>query len=293
MDPTIVRAAPAKLNLDLRVVGRRADGYHLLDSLVAFCDVADRVAVEPASDLRLTIDGPFAAALAGTDPADNLVSRAARALAGRAGVSPRAAIHLTKNLPVASGIGGGSADAAATLLALVDLWRVALPQEELFDIAATLGADLPMCLAGRAMRVSGVGEILAAVAPLPRCGVLLVNPGPPLPTPAVFADFAASRGGEAYSAASTIEDRFDDCAVLGRAIAARGNDLTAAARRLAPAIGDVLDALAATEYARVAAMSGSGATCFALYDDFATAERARADLAARHPAWWCAAGRLL
>ena len=292
MDPPIVRLAPAKLNLYLRVVGRRADGYHLLDSLVAFCDVADRVAVEPASDLRLTIDGPFAAALAGTDPADNLAWRAARALAGRAGVSPRAAIRLTKNLPVASGIGGGSADAAATLRALVDLWRVALPPEELFDIAAGLGADVPMCLAGRATHVSGVGEILAAVPPLPDCAVLLVNPDTPLPTPAVFADFAASRGDTAYSRPTAVDDRFDDCASLGRAIAARGNDLTMAARRLAPGIGEVLDVLAATGGARVAAMSGSGATCFALYDDVATAARAGAEIATGWPGWWCAAGRL-
>ena len=161
-----MRAAHAKVNLWLNVVGRRADGYHLLDSLVAFVDLADTIAAQPADRLSLELAGPSAAALTGD--ADNLVLKAARLLADRAGVSPRAAIRLEKRIPVAAGLGGGSADAAAALRMLVDLWRVALPEEELFDLAATLGADVPMCLAGRTAVASGVGERLQAAPALPR-----------------------------------------------------------------------------------------------------------------------------
>ena len=164
----IARDARAKLNLYLRVVGRREDGYHLLDSLVAFCDLADTITVAPAGDLTLTIDGPLAEGLAEDPVADNLVLRAARALAGRAGVTPKAAIRLTKRIPVAAGLGGGSADAAATLLALVELWRLAMAEEELFDLAATLGADVPMCLAGQAAQVSGIGERVGPALALPQ-----------------------------------------------------------------------------------------------------------------------------
>ncbi|TAJ38986.1 MAG: 4-(cytidine 5'-diphospho)-2-C-methyl-D-erythritol kinase, partial [Reyranella sp.] len=177
--------ARAKVNLWLNVVGRRADGYHLLDSLVAFTDLADEVEVAAASDLSLAIDGPGARSLEAE--ADNLVLKAARLLAGRAGIAPRAAIRLVKRIPVAAGLGGGSADAAATLRALVELWRIAMPEEELFDLAAELGADVPMCLAGKPALVSGIGERLAPSPALPASAILLVNPGVPLPTPSVFA----------------------------------------------------------------------------------------------------------
>ena len=180
-----MRPAHAKVNLWLNVVGRRDDGYHLLDSLVAFVDLADQVEARPGDRLSLGLEGPLAGALAGE--ADNLVLKAARLLADRAGVAPRAAIRLVKHVPVAAGLGGGSADAAATLRELVDLWRVAMPEEELFDLAAHLGADVPMCLAGRTAFVSGVGERLAWAPPLPECAVLLVNPGTALPTRDVFA----------------------------------------------------------------------------------------------------------
>src|SRR5262249_21029367 len=161
------------------VVGRRADGYHLLNSLVAFTDLADTVEARPADNLALAVDGPMSAALG--EPSDNLVLQAARRLADRAGVAPRAELRLTKRIPVAAGLGGGSADAAAALQALVELWRIAMPVEELFDLAAGLGADVPMCLAGRPAIASGVGERLQPVA-LPPCGLLLVNPGVELPT---------------------------------------------------------------------------------------------------------------
>lgn len=276
-----MRPAHAKVNLWLNVVGRRSDGYHLLDSLVAFVDLADQVDARPADRLSLGLDGPLAGALAGE--ADNLVLRAARRLADRAGVAPRAAIRLVKHVPVAAGLGGGSADAAATLRELVELWRVAMPEEELFDLAAGLGADVPMCLAGRTAFVSGVGERLAWAPPLPECAVLLVNPGAALATRDVF---AARRG--TFSAVRP-PPPWRTLAQLADVLAERGNDLTAAAVALAPPVGRVLQELGRTG-ARHVAMSGSGATCFALYDSLELARQASSSLPA---AWWRHAGRFV
>ena len=275
-----MRLAPAKVNLWLNVVGRRADGYHLLDSLVAFVDLADRLEAHPSDGLSLEVDGPLAGALAGE--ADNLVLRAARRLADRAGVAPKAALRLAKHVPVAAGLGGGSADAAAALHELVDLWRAALPQDELFDLAASLGADVPMCLAGRPALVSGVGERLAPAPALPACAILLVNPRVPLATRDVF---TARR--TPFRPARPVDRPWRDLAGLVIALAERGNDLTAAAVSLAPEVGQVLDALRRSEAVRYAAMSGSGATCFALYDTLEAAQRTAATLP---PAWWHHAG---
>jgi 4-diphosphocytidyl-2-C-methyl-D-erythritol kinase len=278
-----VPLARAKVNLWLQVVGRRADGFHLIDSLVAFTDLADEIEVAPASGLSLEIAGPLAAALEG-DP-DNLVLKAARLLAGRAGVAPRAALRLTKRIPVAAGLGGGSADAAATLLGLVDLWRIAMPPEELFDLAETLGADVPMCLAGRPVLASGIGERLAPAPALPACAILLVNPGVALPTPAVF---GARQG--SFSAARQIGDGWRDLGSLAEELGRRGNDLTEAAISLQPTIAGVLDRLKRSDGVAHVAMSGSGATCFGLYGSIEEARRA----ASRLPAsWWRHAGRLV
>ena len=275
--------ARAKVNLWLNVVGRRADGYHLLDSLVAFTDLADEVEVEVASGLSLTVEGPGAPSLDG-EP-DNLVLRAARLLSGRAGIAPRAAIRLVKRIPVAAGLGGGSADAAATLRALVDLWRVAMPEEELFDLAAELGADVPMCLAGRPALVSGVGERLAPAPALPSCAILLVNPGVPLPTPAVF----AARCGD-FSPERAAPRPWPDLAALAGELGVRGNDLADAATSLRPEIAGVLQHLRAADGVVYAGMSGSGATCFAIFGDTTAARRAEGTLPA---VWWRHAGRLV
>ncbi len=275
--------ARAKVNLWLNVVGRRADGYHLLESLVAFTDLADKIEVSAAPELGLHLSGPTGEALAGE--ADNLVLRAARRLAGRAGIAPRASIRLAKHIPVAAGLGGGSADAAATLRALSDLWRIAMPEEELFDLAAELGADVPMCLAGRPAFVSGIGERLRAAPALPDCAILLVNPGVALPTPAVF---AARRGD--FSPERERPRGWETLAEFARDLARRGNDLTGAATALQPVIGDVLAVLQAGPARPVhAGMSGSGATCFALYETLADASLAATGLPA---AWWRHAGRL-
>ncbi|MSP76773.1 MAG: 4-(cytidine 5'-diphospho)-2-C-methyl-D-erythritol kinase [Rhodospirillaceae bacterium] len=278
-----MRLARSKVNLWLNVVGRRADGYHLLDSLVAFTDLADRLEVGLSDGLSLALEGPESSAIAGDD--DNLVLKAARLLAGRAGVAPCAALRLAKHIPVAAGLGGGSADAAAALHALVDLWRVAMPVEELFDIAAELGADVPMCLAGQPALASGVGDILQPAPPLPPCAILLANPRTPLATPEVF---AARRG--AFSAALPAPSAWPDLHTFAADLAARGNDLTAAAISRQPLIADVLEVLHRGDGARYAAMSGSGATCFALYDTVEVARRAATSLPA---AWWRHAGLLV
>ena len=291
-EPTAARrdvitfAAPAKINLYLHVTGRRADGYHELDSLVAFAGVHDTVSVAPAASLSLTVDGPFAAGL--DDGGGNLVLAAANALADRTGVSKGAAISLTKRLPVASGIGGGSADAAAALRALMALWSLDIAEPVLMEIGLGLGADVPICLAGHAAFVGGIGERLEPSPDLPEAGVVLVNPLQPLATPAVF---------KARTGPFSVAARFDrppaDAAELAAVLAERRNDLGAAAVSLCPAIGRVLEVLDACPGALLARMSGSGATCFALFDSVETASAQAGALASAHADWWVAAGRLL
>lgn len=270
----IVERARAKLNLSLRVVGKRADGYHLLDSLVAFADIGDEIAVASAAGFALTLDGPFGRALEGHD---NLVARAAREFAARLAHAPDVALRLTKNLPLASGIGGGSADAGAALRAVSRLWHAPIPA----GLAESLGADVPVCVAQHPAWMSGIGEIVEPLDALPDWGVVLVNPGIPLPTPSVF---RARRG--PFSAAYRYVPALE-------ALAADRNDLEEAAIGLVPAIGDVLAALRAARGARVVRMSGSGATCFALFDDREAAARAAKALKSQAPpAWWIADGAL-
>jgi 4-diphosphocytidyl-2-C-methyl-D-erythritol kinase len=280
----VAALAPAKVNLYLHVTGRRDDGYHLLDSLVAFVDIGDRLRAEPATSLSLTVDGPEAADLAAAGD-DNLVLRAAHLLADRAGVSASAALHLDKHLPVAAGIGGGSSDAAAALLALKRLWRISLADEELYTLGASLGADIPACLYGRAVWVGGIGERLEPAGPLPEAGILFVNPRRALPTAAVF---AARRG--PFGHVGRFAPVPCKASALARALMACRNDLTEAAIGLVPEIAAVLARLGRLPGCLLARMSGSGATCFALFANRAGAEEARAVVAAAEPRWWCAAG---
>jgi 4-diphosphocytidyl-2-C-methyl-D-erythritol kinase len=273
--------APAKVNLFLHVVGRRADGYHLLDSLAVFPSVGDRVGAEPAEGLRLTLAGPFAAGLAAEG--DNLVLRAARALAAWVGRAPDVALTLEKNLPVASGIGGGSADAAAALRVLAGLWGIDVGA--LGALALGLGADVPVCLAARPMRMGGVGEVLAPSPALPACGMVLVNPGVGVATPAVF---RARAGG--FSAPAELPAGWGDARAMAADLARLSNDLQAPAIALCPVIADVLAALAALPGALLARMSGSGATCFALFETAAAAHAGAAALA--RPAWWVWGGAM-
>lgn len=282
--------ARAKINLYLHVTGRRADGYHELDSLVAFADVGDRVVAEPARDLTLTLDGPFADGL--SSGPDNLVLKAAtalgEALAAKGHAVPGARLALTKNLPVASGIGGGSADAAAALRALVALWRPPAGLVDLMALGLRLGADLPVCLAAGPRFVGGIGERLAPAPPLPKTAILLVNPRVAISTPAAF----AARRGE-FSEPARWSDPLPDAAALARRLAATRNDLLAPALTLAPVVGELLAELERLPGLLIARLSGSGATCFGLFAERGAAERAGQELARRRPAWWIAAADLL
>jgi 4-diphosphocytidyl-2-C-methyl-D-erythritol kinase len=283
----IAAFAPAKVNLSLRVVGRRADGYHRLDSLVVFAAIGDRLTVQPGPALSLAVTGPFGGGLA--DEADNLVLRAAYALAEAAGIEPHGALTLEKNLPVASGIGGGSSDAAAALRLLARAWGLSLPPEAMGRLALGLGADVPVCLARQPARMAGIGEVLAPVPPLPCLGMLLVNPGVACPTSAIFQARAAA--GAAFSSADAAPaDGWSRAETLAAGLAASGNDLEAPAMTLAPIIGDVLAAIAGQPDCLLARMSGSGATCFGLFPDAPTAERAAHGL--RGEGWWSWGGGL-
>ena len=285
--------APAKINLYLHVVGRRADGYHLLDSLVAFADIGDRVTAAPAESLSLAVCGPEASAIAALGE-ENLVLRAARILAAEAeanrpGAVPfGAALHLDKQLPAASGIGGGSSDAAATLRALDRMWHRPLAPAALAALALRLGADTPACLAARPIWVAGIGEQIEDAPGLPPAGIVLANPRRALPTADVF---AARR--DAFTAGGRFDPMPQDAAGLAAVLRDRRNDLTGAALSLLPDIAPVLERLARLPGALLARMSGSGATCFALFNDRAAAFAAGALLARAEPTWWSAAGALM
>lgn len=273
--------APAKINLSLQVTARRTDGYHLLDSLVAFADIGDRVTVSPAPAIKLHVTGPFAQAL--DSGPGNLVMRAAHVLA--AGRTLGAEITLEKNLPIASGIGGGSSDAATTLLALSRLWNV--PLDPAAPAILVLGADVPVCLRRRPTRMTGIGEILADVPALPPCGVVLINPGVPLATAAVFRAFSGP-----FAAAPELPTSFGNAAALAKYLAGTTNALRAAAQSLVPTIGDCLAALDRHPECLIARLSGSGPTCFGLFANRDKAERAAAALKPHAPGWWIAHGEL-
>lgn len=283
------RLAPAKINLFLHVTGRRPAqgpqaGYHELESLVVFAqdaEACDRIAVAPADALNLTIEGPQAAALTEARD-DNLVLRAAKQLQAMNG--RHAAITLTKTLPVASGIGGGSADAAATLHALRALWQIEVDDDTLGRMAAQLGADVPVCLFGRAAMMTGIGEQIVAQPALPAFWLVLVNPGVALATLDVFAALAGQ-----FGPSMPLERRPDSAADLAILLRARRNDLEAPARFLAPEIDPVLAALKAQNGCLLARLSGSGATCFGLFAAKRDAEFAARNLSRAYPKWWVAA----
>jgi 4-diphosphocytidyl-2-C-methyl-D-erythritol kinase len=273
--------APAKINLDLHVTGRRPDGYHELDSLTAFAAFGDRLVLHHHDRLQLAVAGPFAGMLAG-EPA-NLVLRAARRLAAVAGRAPAVRIVLDKQIPVAAGLGGGSADAAAMLRGLNRLWRLGMTAADLAELAAKLGADVPVCLAGRPARMRGIGEQLEPWDALPTLPVLLVNPNLPLATAAVFAGLETiTEVGRAWP-----PPREPDAFLAW--LAARQNCLEAPARRIMPQICAVHATLMAQKCCVLARMSGSGATCFGVFGDAATRDAAAAAIARAQPGWWLAA----
>ena len=286
MPSDLVESAPAKVNLTLRVFGRRADGYHDIESLAAFADVGDRLALTPGDALTLTVVGP-SAAQTGAE-ADNLVTKAARALAARIPGLCAGAFRLQKNLPVAAGLGGGSADAAAALRLLAKANKLAPDDPRLRDAARATGADVPVCLDPRARLMRGIGEILSAPLPLPRLHALLVNPGVAVPTKLVFSGWRPSANPiRALDSTADFavpkmqnEDQFLDW------LASEANDLEVSAIALEPAVAEVLASLRAATGCRLARMSGSGATCFALFASAAETATASQKLRKRFPDWW-------
>ena len=278
----ITRLAPAKVNMFLHVGPLEADGYHPLASLVVFADVGDRLTVERAERLSLAVGGPFADALEGEG--DNLVLRAVQALGVAAGVGePGLRFTLDKQLPVAAGLGGGSSDAGAALKLARDALGLPLDDAALAEIAAGIGADGPMCLHARAAWAEGRGDVLTFETGLPPLPALLVNPGVPSSTGAVYRAFDDSAPGAADRPLSP--SAWDLSSVIGW-LAAQRNDLQPPAVSLAPSIGEALEATANLPGARLTRMSGSGATVFALFDTAASAEAAGRALSARHPHWW-------
>jgi 4-diphosphocytidyl-2-C-methyl-D-erythritol kinase len=275
---TVIEFAPAKVNLALHVLGRRADGYHELDSVVAFADVGDVLEIALSPSLKLSVDGPFAEHVPSND--NNLILKAYAALAQVAKLPP---VHfkLTKNLPVASGIGGGSADAAAALRGLIRLTGLTIEPERLQPIALSLGADVPVCLLGQTCRMQGVGEVITALEQSPAAAILLANPLVACNTADVFRGMGL-KAGETFGA--TLDH---DQPTNWR------NDMTAAACHVLPNINEVLNALATLPHAKASRMSGSGATCFALFDNMIAAQNAEALLLQRYSAWWIKAARLL
>lgn len=274
----------AKVNLYLRITGRRADGYHLLDSLVVFAAVHDRLCAAPAATLSLALSGRFAAALSAEG--DNLVLRAARLLAQATGRAPAAALALEKNLPVASGIGGGSADAASALRALARLWGV--EGHDLAALALQLGADVPACLAARPARMLGIGDALSPAPRLPKAGLVLINPGIALATKDVFAARA-----DGFSPPATLPEAWPDAVSMAAGLAASGNDLETAACSLCPEIAVARAAIARLPGVLLSRMSGSGATCFGVFASPEAARAAAEHATARLPRdWWIWGGGL-
>lgn len=286
MDEVVEVAAPAKVNLTLHVKGRREDGYHTLESIVCFADLADTVSVSSAADFTLEIDGPFAAEIPGGD--DNLVLQAARALVhGIKSLPGGAAIRLTKNLPVSAGIGSGSADAAACLRALLKLYGHEASQTALHQIAAGIGADVNVCLQPRASVMKGIGHIVEPLDELPEVPAVLVNPGLPVPTAAVFSALGLAPGMVfpvetpplPRAAFSKVED-------LAEYLRTTRNDLEVPACAMVYEIGDVQDALFSCDGCLVSRMSGSGPTCFGIFATADDAAMAAARLQDENPLWW-------
>jgi 4-diphosphocytidyl-2-C-methyl-D-erythritol kinase len=293
--PALVEEGRAKVNLTLRVVARRGDGYHDLESVVAFADCADRLTLTPGAELSLQMSGPLAQACGATS--DNLVLKAARLLAERVPDMKAGSFTLDKVLPVAAGIGGGSADAAAALRLLAQLNGLSPDDERIIEVAELTGADVPVCVASQACVMTGVGESLQPLA-LPKMPCVMVNPGVPVATRDVF-DALGLRNGELLVGATDVllQDRSwpetdASTAEWIEAFVEVGNDLEAPAARIQPVITEVLSALGESAGVKLVRMSGSGATCFAIFADDATAQRAAEKIKRDHAAWWVHAGTL-
>jgi 4-diphosphocytidyl-2-C-methyl-D-erythritol kinase len=281
MCQALIETARAKVNLTLRVLGRRSDGYHELESLVAFADVGDGIEFLPGTPPAVTVSGPFAGAIAGTNIAALALQNAAAAAAG----IELGAVAIEKRLPVAAGLGGGSADAAAVLRAVRRANPTRADAVDWHAVAASLGADVPVCLHGAAQFMWGTGHGTVVVPPLPPLPAILVNPGVPLSTADVFRALAAPPAPVA-AAVPVPPGRFRDVEAVIAYVREHANDLEPAAVAFCPVIGRVLAALRDLPTVRVARMSGSGPTCFALFDNTADAADAARRISGREPRWW-------
>jgi 4-diphosphocytidyl-2-C-methyl-D-erythritol kinase len=293
--PALIEDGHAKVNLTLRVLGRRVDGYHDLESVVAFADCADRLTLKAGSDLTLTATGPRALECGQT--ADNLVIKAARLLGERVAGLKVGEFTLDKQLPVAAGIGGGSADAAAALRLLARANKLELDDPRLIEAARLTGADVPVCLASHACVMTGVGETLLPLS-LPKMPCVLVNPCVPVATKDVFAELGLRHGELRVGATDVIlhdpvwPEAGASIDAWIKILAGIGNDLEKPAMRIQPVIGEVLAVLRDTAGSLLARMSGSGATCFAIFGGDAGAQRAAQAIQREHPQWWVHAGVL-
>lgn len=287
-DTALIMEAPAKINLALHITGQREDGYHLLDSLVVFGGATDRLIFKPSEHLHLSVKGPFAEGL--RQEPDNLIVRAARMLAKELNRNAEAELVLEKYLPISAGIGGGSADAATTLLGLLRLWERTIKDDKLRAIALKLGADVPMCLEGSCLRARGIGDELEPGPRLPRdLGMVLINPRVPVSTPDVFKRLKRKTNDEI----GPIPSAFLSAAALADWIGDLRNDLQMAAIDQVPVIETVLQALTDDGDCLFARMSGSGATCFGLFASVKHAEYACRRLAFSHPNWWVSYGGVI
>ena len=279
-------AAPAKLNLFLDIGERRHDGYHQLYSLVAFTEESDFVTVLPSHDLQLSLSGPFAARLP-KNSLCNLVMSVAVELGNALPTVGGAHLHLEKNLPVASGIGGGSSDAAAAMKCLLAFWQKNLSENRLSEIGLKYGADIPVCLFSSPALIEGIGEQIKPVCLFPPCAVVLVNSGHAVSTPEVFSGTKITESDPTPWVGSANFHEFVDL------LSKKKNDLTEAACKISPVIREVLTSLWDTNDCALARMSGSGGTCFGLYKDLSAARKAARFVSQKNPAWWCVATKLL
>jgi 4-diphosphocytidyl-2-C-methyl-D-erythritol kinase len=284
--------APAKINLYLHVTGKTDGNYHTLDSLVNFADIGDEITIEPASQFSFDINGPYAGyfnadAQKANDKSTNLVVRTVFALAKKFEKLPDFKITLTKNLPLASGMGGGSSNAAATIWGLLEWWNIPTDTDDLPDLFVKLSADVPVCYYSQPARMQGIGEFITPVPDMPELDILLVNPGKPCPTDKVFADVKPP-----YSNDIIFPAHFKSADQLIEFLAEQRNDLTAPASNIVSEIDEMLALLQKQSGCRLARLSGSGATCFGIFDNAAAAKLAEKTLKKQNPDWWVRAGTL-
>jgi 4-diphosphocytidyl-2-C-methyl-D-erythritol kinase len=275
--------APAKINLNLHITGKRGDGYHRLESIITFADLADELEVENADNFSLEIRGPFSK---GLDTKNNLVLRAAKILKNNYKVDKAAKLVLTKNIPVGAGLGGGSADAAATISLLCELWDIEISDKDKYAIGISLGADIPVCQLGKPALVSGVGEQLSEINNFPEFYIVLVNPRVHVSTERVF-----KMGFNKYK--NEIGDLPVDRSLWHKFLKKLDNDLESNAIKQVPEIRNILDSLEKNQDRIISRMSGSGATCFALFDNFDKAESCAEQIKKNHPDWWVVPSKLL